>query len=521
MAREPNVRENWGSRLGFILAAVGSALGLGNIWRFPGVAYENGGGAFLIPYLVALCTAGIPLLILEFTIGRRFRGSAPLAFRRLNKNTEFIGWWQVAISIVIGVYYAVIIAWAAWYAFFSLEQQWGKDPAQFLMVDFLQAGGLYDFGTWLPGLAVALALVWFATLAVIGAGVKKGIEATSKIFIPLLVVLFGALLVQSLTLDGAVDGLNAFFTPDWEAIRGPQVWLAAYAQIFFTLSVGFGIMITYGSYLKRKSDITTSAWTVGMSNSFGEILAGIAVFSVLGFLALETGVPIDEQSYQGVGLAFIAFPAIINTLPYLAGLFGVLFFVSLVVAGWASLISVVEVPVAAFEDRFGWGRRKTVLIVGGGMAVVSLILFPTVNGLMVLDVTDHFINNYGIAVAAPVAIIAVVWVLWRWKELRDDANATSAFKIGPIWFACLGVITPLALAVILFFNVQDLLTAGPDSPLADYREYQAFGWAVAGGSLAFALVMAVVLRRKEGPPTVPEEVFDDAGFVAIEKEVDL
>ncbi|WP_112138805.1 sodium-dependent transporter [Glycomyces dulcitolivorans] len=496
-------REQWGSRVGFILAAVGSALGLGNIWRFPGVAYENGGGAFLLPYLVALCTAGIPLLILEFTIGRRYRGSAPVAFRRIHRNAEFLGWWQVAIAIVIGVYYAVIISWAAWYAWFSIGKQWGEDPNRFLNEDFLQAGGLYDFGTWLPGLGIALALVWVATLAVIGAGVKKGIEATSKVFIPLLILLFGALVVQSLTLDGAVDGLNAFFTPDWEAIRGPQVWLAAYAQIFFTLSVGFGIMITYGSYLKRKSDITTSAWTVGMSNSFGEILAGIAVFAVLGFLASETGVPIDEQSYQGVGLAFVAFPAIINTLPYLAGLFGVLFFLSLVIAGFASLISVVEVPVAAVEDRFGWSRKKAVAIVGGGMAVVSVLLFPTVNGLMLLDVTDHFINNYGIAVAAPASIIAVVWILWKWKELRDNANATSVFKVGPIWVACLGVITPLALTVILFLNVRDLVTA--DAAEEGYHQFQAFGWSVAGGALAFAFIMALLLRRKETPPFVTEE----------------
>jgi NSS family neurotransmitter:Na+ symporter len=496
-------REQWGSRVGFILAAVGSALGLGNIWRFPGVAYENGGGAFLLPYLVALCTAGIPLLILEFTIGRRYRGSAPVAFRRIHRNAEFLGWWQVAIAIVIGVYYAVIISWAAWYAWFSIGKQWGEDPNRFLNEDFLQAGGLYDFGTWLPGLGIALALVWVATLAVIGAGVKKGIEATSKVFIPLLILLFGALVVQSLTLDGAVDGLNAFFTPDWEAIRGPQVWLAAYAQIFFTLSVGFGIMITYGSYLKRKSDITTSAWTVGMSNSFGEILAGIAVFAVLGFLASETGVPIDEQSYQGVGLAFVAFPAIINTLPYLAGLFGVLFFLSLVIAGFASLISVVEVPVAAVEDRFGWSRKKAVAIVGGGMAVVSVLLFPTVNGLMLLDVTDHFINNYGIAVAAPASIIAVVWILWKWKELRDNANATSVFKVGPIWVACLGVVTPLALTVILFLNVRDLVTA--DAAEEGYHQFQAFGWSVAGGALAFAFIMALLLRRKETPPFVTEE----------------
>jgi len=510
MARERATRERWGSRTGFILSAVGSAIGLGNIWRFPGVAYENGGGAFMVPYLIALTTAGIPLLIMEFAIGRKYRGSAPLAFRRVNRNLEAVGWWQVAICIVIAVYYAAIIAWAGWYAFFSLSQAWGEDPTTFLMVDFLQAGDdLYEFGAWLPGLAAALFVVWAATLAVIGAGVKKGIETTSKIFIPLLVVMFGALVVQALTLDGAVEGLNAFFSPDWEMVREPGVWLAAYGQIFFSLSVGFGIMITYASYLGRKSDITTSAWTVGMSNSFTEVLAGIAVFAVLGFFTVQTGVPIADQEYQGVGLAFIAFPAIINTLPYLPGLFGLLFFGSLVVAGWASLVSVVQVPVAAFEDRFGWGRVKATAVVGGGMAVASIALFPAVNGLMLLDVTDYFINNYGIAVAAPVSIVAVVWVLWRWKALRDDANATSVFKVGPIWLVCLGVITPIALAVILFFNVRDLLKAGADSSAAVYHHYQAFGWAVVGGAFAFGVVMALLLRNRETPMESQVDVLDE------------
>lgn len=500
------VRENWGSRAGFILAAIGSAVGLGNIWRFPGVAYENGGGAFLVPYLVALTTAGIPLLIMEFTIGRRYRGSAPVAFRRMHRNAEAIGWWQVAISMVIAVYYAAIIAWAGWYGYFSITQQWGEDPNAFLMGDFLQASdGFGDFGTWLPGIGIAMIAVWAFTLLVIGAGVKKGIETTSKVFIPLLLVMFAVLVVQALTLDGAVEGLDAFFTPDWEAVREPGVWLAAYGQIFFSLSVGFGIMVTYASYLKRKSDITTSAFTVGFANSSFEILAGIGVFAALGFIAFESGVPIADQAYQGVGLAFVAFPTIINTLPYLAGLFGVLFFASLVVAGWTSMVSIVQVPIAAMEDRFGWSRLKATAIIGGLLAVVSLILLPTASGLMFLDVTDYFINQYGIAVAAPVSIVAVVWALWRWKELRDDANATSTFKVGPIWFVCLGVITPIMLAAILYFNIRDLLTADADSGLYAYNQHQAFGWSIAVGALAFGVIMALLLRRKDVPALESEE----------------
>jgi len=372
------------------------------------------------------------------------------------------------------------------------------------MADFLQASdGFGDFTTWLPGIGLAMVVVWAFTLLVIGAGIKKGIETTSKVFIPLLLVMFGVLVVQALTLDGAVEGLNAFFTPDWEKVREPGVWLAAYGQIFFSLSIGFGIMVTYASYLKRKSDITTSAFTVGFANSSFEILAGIGVFAALGFIAYESGVPIAEQTHSGVGLAFVAFPTIINTLPYLAGLFGVLFFASLVVAGWTSMVSIVQVPVAAMEDRFGWGRVKATAVVGGAMAVVSLLLLPTASGLMFLDVSDYYINQFGIVVAALVSIVVTVWVLWRWKELRDDANATSTFKVGPIWFVCLGVITPVMLAGILFLSLRDLLAAEPG--LEAYNQYQAFGWALAGGALAFGIIMALILRRKEVPPIETEE----------------
>jgi NSS family neurotransmitter:Na+ symporter len=511
MAKEKVIRENWGTRVGFILAAIGSAVGLGNIWRFPGVAYENGGGAFMVPYLVALLTAGIPLLIMEFTIGRRHRGSAPVAFRAGGKGAEAIGWWQVAISIVIAVYYAAIIAWAGWYGWFSIKQQWGAEPDLFLFGDFLQnSGGFGDFTTWLPDIGIAMIVVWAFTLLVIGAGIKKGIETTSKIFIPLLLVMFGVLVVQALTLDGAIDGLNAFFTPDWNAlVDEPTVWLNAYGQIFFSLSIGFGIMITYASYLKKKSDITTSALTVGFANSSFEILAGIGVFSALGFMALQSGTPIDQQVSTGVGLAFVAFPTIINTLPYGAGLFGVLFFGSLVVAGWTSMVSIVQVPVAAMEDRFGWGRKKATAIFGGGMALVSIALMPAANGLMLLDVSDYFINQYGIVVAALVSIVVVVWVLWKWKGLRDNANATSTFKVGPVWLVCLGVITPIMLAIILFLNVRDLLSADAESSLYGYRTYQAFGWAVAGGALAFGVIMALILRNKELPELETEEELEE------------
>ena len=286
-------REEFTGRWAFILAAIGSAVGLGNIWRFPYVAYENGGGAFVIPYLIALLTAGIPLLFFDYAIGHRFRGSAPLAFRRLSRWTETVGWWQVLICVVIGIYYAAIIGWAIMYTWFSVDQRWGDDPETFLMGDYLRVADdpspSFDFvsGVFWPMLAV-----WVITLLIMGFGVRRGVALASMVGIPLLVVMFLILVGIALTLPGAAQGLDALFTPNWAALADPGVWIAAYGQIFFSLSVGFGIMITYASYLNRRTNLTGSGLVVGFSNSGFEILAGIGVFSALGFMAQASGVSV-------------------------------------------------------------------------------------------------------------------------------------------------------------------------------------------------------------------------------------
>ena len=166
-------RPMFGTRAGFILAAIGSAIGLGNIWRFPAVAYENGGGAFFLPYLFALLTAGIPILVLEFTLGHKYRGSSPLTFFRLNKKTEWLGWWQVAISFVIATYYSVIIAWAGSFAYFSFGEKWGADTEAFFFGEYLQATEPGVVGSVIPGVFWPLVIVWAVVLAILFKGEQK------------------------------------------------------------------------------------------------------------------------------------------------------------------------------------------------------------------------------------------------------------------------------------------------------------------------------------------------------------
>lgn len=487
-------RGGFSSRRVFILAAIGSAVGLGNIWRFPYVAYENGGGAFIIPYLVALLTAGLPFLFLDYGLGHRYRGSAPLSFRRANRWAEPLGWWQVAITFVIAVYYAAVIAWAANYVWFSLDQAWGEDPEGFLFGTFLQAGDPGVGFDFVGGITLSLVLVWVITLGVLALGVQKGIGAISVVFIPLLMVAFAALVVVALTLDGAGAGLNALFTPNWSALTHAGVWVAAFGQIFFSLSVGFGIMITYASYVDRRSDMTGSGLVVGFANCSFELLAGIGVFAALGFMATAANVPVDEVASDGLGLAFVAFPTIISQAPG-GAVIGVLFFGSLVVAGMTSLISVIEVPISAVRDKFELGRVAAALSVGLPAAVLSVMLLGTTTGVFVLDIVDHFINQFGILLVALVSMTALSWVFRQTSILQEHLNQYGSVQLGNGWRWLVGAITPLVLVVLL---VQQLVT--------DIKEpYEGYpiglllgaGWAVCLAVILFSVPMSLMPWRSD------------------------
>ncbi len=503
---EERNRGAFSSRTVFILAAIGSAVGLGNIWRFPYVAYENGGGAFMLPYLVALLTAGLPFLLLDYALGHRQRGSAPLSFARTKRGTEGLGWWQVGICFMIAVYYAAVIAWALRYTLYSVDKAWGDDPEGYFFGSFLQAGDPGVSMDFVPGVIVPLAVVWVVIGVVMALGVQRGIGVTSLVAMPVLVLAFAALVVQALLLDGAGTGLDALFTPDWGALSDAAVWAAAFGQIFFSLSIGFGIMITYSSYVHRRSDMTGSGLVVGFSNSSFELLAGIGVFAALGFMAQSQGVPVDEVASDGIGLAFIAFPAIINEAP--AGtLLGLLFFGSLVVAGVTSLISVIEVVISAVRDKFEMGRTAATAAVMVPTAVLSLVLFSTTSGIYVLDIVDHFINRYGILVVAIVSMLALAWAARALPGLAEHLNVFGFPKLGRVWIGLLSVITPLALTGVMVLELR----ADIRTPYEGYPTWMlvVFGWL----AVATVAVVGFALARipwRAGTSLEPQPAAGDA-----------
>lgn len=482
-------REAFGSRNVFILSAIGSAVGLGNIWRFPYVAYEGGGGAFLIPYLCALLTAGIPLLFFDYAIGHRFRGSAPLAFRRLHRRAEALGWWQVLICVVIAVYYAVIIAWAAMYTWFSAQLTWGPgNENDFFFGEFLRSADVKKVGVsteFVPQVGLPLIFVWLVVIVIMALGVKRGIGRANMILMPLLTLMFAVLVVQSLFLPGALDGLTAFFTPNWEALADPAVWASAYGHIFFSLSVAFGIMVTYASYLKRKTDLTGSGLVVAFANSGFEILAGIGVFAALGFMAQAQGTDVSGVASSGIGLAFIAFPTIVSQATG-GSIIGVLFFGALVFAGVTSLISILEVIVAALQDKLGWGRIRTTLTVSVPLAVISMALFSTTTALSVLDTADAFVNAFGIMAVALVSVIVVAWMLHRLPALRDHLNRRSSFSVGRVWMLLVGVLAPLVLGYLFVSELISKIST-------PYGEFPVWFVSVFGWGMVIALVVGAVL----------------------------
>ncbi|HIF9437004.1 TPA: sodium-dependent transporter [Photobacterium damselae] len=490
-------REQWGSRAGFILAAVGSAIGLGNIWRFPYMAYENGGGAFFIPYLFAMLTAGIPFMIMEFTLGHKLRSAAPRAFAKLGDKYEWLGWFQVFIAAVIAVYYVAVIGWAISYLGFSFKQSWGSDTNAFFFSEYLKLGehSPSQLGGFQLHIAIPMMIAWAITFAAIYSGVKGGIERASKIMMPLLFIMVLSLITRVVFLPGALDGLNYLFQPDFSKILDAKVWSAAYGQIFFTLSVGFAIMIAYSSYLPSKSDINNNAFMTVLINCGFSITAGVLIFAVLGYMAQEQAKPLTEVVSAGVGLAFVTIPAAINLLPA-PYILGPLFFLALVVAGLSSHISIIEAVTSAVIDKLNWSRKKAAIVVCGTGFIVSMA-FATNGGLLLLDLVDYFINNVALLSSCLLELLIVGWLV-KIADIRQYANSISDFTIGKWFELCIRFISPIMLVIILVTNLYKTLAEGYGG--YDMSDLLTLGWGLVG----MMIVVSIIINLASKSPNQQE-----------------
>ena len=482
-------RERWGSRTSFIMAAIGAAIGLGNVWRFPYICYANGGGAFLIPYFVALLTAGIPLMILEYSIGHRMQGGAPFAFRKLGRNLEWIGWLALLVVFVLVTYYTVILAWCFNYLVHSVKLAWGADAKAFFETSLLQrSSGVGELGK--VRLPILLGLV--ATWIWIYLSLFKGVKVLGKIVIFTVTIpwaIIVIMVIRGLTLPGALTGLRFYLTPDFKALLRPEVWLAAYGQIFFTLSLAMGTLIVYASYLPRKSDIANNAYITSLANCGTSFFAGFAVFSTLGYLAQSMGVPVPEVTQSGFGLAFMTYPTAIRLLPFWAPFFGFIFFILLLTLGIDSAFSQVEPIIAGFTDKWKFSK-KWVLPLVCIIAFLVGIVYTTQGGYYWLDIMDYFVVTVGLTLIGLLECIAVGWIFGA-RKVRGWVNEVSEFKIGKWWDVLIIGVTPAILGVSFGWEIVKLLRKG-------YGGYPL--WASSVGVCVFVgiIIASILLGRLKG-----------------------
>ncbi len=467
-------RENWGTRAGFVLAAIGSAVGLGNLWGFPYKLYRYGGGAFLIPYIVAMVIVGIPILILEFSLGHMTQRAAPEAFRRVGKRKEFVGWWGIILGFVIITYYPVILAWCMNYFLFSLEGifvhggslPWASTTEgstnrfafEYANVWKDEPVKPWALGSISPQIAFSLAFIWILMFLCI----FKGVRVVGKIVlwtVPLPWLMLLILTVNGLMQPGATKGLAYYLNPDWEQLLKPTTWRFAFGQVFFSMSLAFGVMVTYASFLHRKSDINNNAAIIGLGDLATSFIAGIAVFATLGAMSLASQTPVTQvvtEETGTVGLSFMAFPYALAQLPYSAW-FSLIFFFALLTLGIDSAFSITESVLAAIVDKTRWNRTATLW----GISFMGLslgLLYCSRGGLRWLEDIDAFVNGpWGIALLGLLECAVLGW-LFNLPRLRRHANERSDWKLGPWWDWNLRIAVPIVLTALFAWSLYDTVS---------------------------------------------------------------
>lgn len=442
-------RGAFGSSLGFIFAAAGSAIGLGNIWRFPYTAGENGGGAFVLVYLICVVFIGVPVLLAEMTVGRSTQRNPVGAFKALCPDSlwPFVGGLGVLTGFGILAFYSVVAGWTLGYLYktatgaFSVGMTLEESKALF--------GGLIGD----PVAAIGLTGIFMLfTIVVVRGGVSGGIERVTKILMPLFFVMLVIMAVRAMTLPGAGQGIGFLFSPDFSKLT-PKVCMNALGQALFSLSLGMGALITYGSYLPKKENLVFAGVSVAVFDTLIAILAGLIIFPAL--------FAVGAKPDAGTGLVFEVLPTIFAELP--AGeLFGMAFYVLLAIAALTSTISLLEVVVSYFVDELSWTREKAVWIIGGCCFLIAIPsalsagaseFLSSLPGGGFLDLQSIIWGNFSLSIGA---LLLCVFVGWRWGIPNAIKEMTASGHDPPgtgLWGFLVRFACPIAVLIVLGFIV--------------------------------------------------------------------
>jgi NSS family neurotransmitter:Na+ symporter len=439
-----NVRGTWGSRLGFVLAAAGSAIGLGNIWRYPYVTGQNGGAAFVLLYVACVFIIALPVLIAELSLGRRTTLNPVGAFKAISssKYWPLIGYLGVVTGVGILSFYLVIAGWTLGYIVKEVTNQVGS------FGDFVR-DPVSEIGYFTAFLLM--------TMYVVLGGVEKGIERWSKFLMPALFTLLVGLIIYNLTLEGAAKGIEFYLKPDFSKITGSTA-LAALGQAFFSLSLGMGTMITYGSYISKTENLPFSATAVALSDTLIAFLAGLMIFPALFSVGMEPS--------QGPALVFNVLPSVFEQMPG-GQLIGIAFFVLLAIAALTSTVSLLEVPVAFLVDEKKWSRKKSVIVIAvatfllglpsalsqGTSELLSSVRFLGQTGF--LDIMSFMFSDLSLPIGGFFIALFVGWV-WGVKQAHEEVvlnTSARTFSLMRGWGVLVRYVCPTLIFVVLLFKV--------------------------------------------------------------------
>lgn len=452
-------KSEWNSNITFILAMIGSAVGLGNIWRFPNVLYSNGGGSFMIPYIVSLFLLGISFVLVEYAVGYKFKTSLSKILFKVQQKLEPVGWFILLIVFLITTYYVCVVGWDLIYVILSFTKAWGSNPDLFFSNNVLHStDSITGIFTIVPTVLISIISIWFITWLIIQRDLNEGIGKVSRVLLPLLCIIVVVIVIFSLTLSGASIGYMQIFTPDWNALTNLNVWLAAFGQIVFSLSLGMAIALTYASYLPDKAKLVDNALIVAFSNSGFEVFNSIGIFSILGFMALSTGLNFNQLVTEGSGLAFIVFPQVFNIMGPSSQIIGPLFFLCILFAGITSIIALLEGVCYSISEKFDFSRKKTATIVCIVGVLISSI-FATGAGSMILGVFDAFLNNFALLFAVLLECIIFGWI-YDFDKLIDTLNEYSRIKVGKTWKTVIKFILPICIIGLWIQGVYTTLKDG-------------------------------------------------------------
>jgi len=443
MAQEAH-REHWGSRIGFILAAAGSAVGLGNIWRFPYITGKYGGAAFVLVYLALIFIVGFSVMLAEMAIGRKAQLNAVGSFQKLRGGAwPIVGWMGVLAGFMILSFYGVIGGWTIKYFIWSFTGLMGDAAAG-------KAGDVFGaFVTNTPQVIMYQAIFMLITIWVVYKGIGEGIEKYCKILMPALFVILLILIVRSVTLEGAGKGLEFYLKPDFSKLTG-ESFAAALGQAFFSLSLGMGCMITYGSYVDKQTTLPGAAIQVCVIDTMVAILAGLAIFPAVFAFGVDAG--------AGPGLTFVTLPSVFAKMAG-SSIWSTLFFLLLFIAALTSAISLLEVVAAYVIDK-GWARPKAAVIMGllifalGVPSAMSLTGAPKIAGKDFLDAMDFLSSNVLLPLGGVFIALFVGW-FWTADARREVTNeGTHSFGMMEPWIWVCRVIAPLGILYIFITGLK-------------------------------------------------------------------